>query len=142
MNREAGYFKNTQFFFDIFHSYNHVCFEIYSSKKLIHYNSVNSNICEQFNSYLKRIKSSVKQMSQEHFMFFVQYMIRLWNEKNSKSFKKKLNIALSGSLHSALIICLFSLPILETCSRCNSFVLCLFRAIFLKVYPRSFYSCS
>ena len=97
MNREAGYFKNKQFFYDIFHGYNHTCSKIYSSKNLIHLNSVNSSICEQFNSYLQCIKSSAKQMSQEHFMFFLQYMIRLWNEKKKKSFMKKLNIALSGS---------------------------------------------
>ena len=30
MNREAGYFKNTQFFDDIFHGYNHTCSKIYS----------------------------------------------------------------------------------------------------------------
>ena len=98
MNREAGYFKDTQFFYDIFHGYNHTCSKIYSSKNLIHLNSVNSSICKQFNSYLQCIKSFAKQMSQEYFMFFLQYMIRLWNEKKKKSFVKKLNIALSGSL--------------------------------------------
>ena len=98
MNREAGYFKNTQFFYDIFHGYNHTCSKIYSSKKLQHLNSINSSICEQFNSYLQCIKSSAKQMSQEHFMFFLQYMIRLWNQKKKKSFLQKLKIALSGSL--------------------------------------------
>ena len=68
---------------------------------LIRFNSVNSSICKQFNSYLQCIKSFAKQMSQEsqeHFMFFFQYTIRLWNEKKNKSFTKKLNIALSGSL--------------------------------------------
>ena len=30
MNREAGYFKNTKFFYDIFHGYNHTCSKIYS----------------------------------------------------------------------------------------------------------------
>ena len=130
MNRKAGYFKNTQFFYDISHSYNHTCSEIYSSKYLIHLNSVNSNIWKQFNSYLQRIKSSVKQMSQEHFMFFIKYMIRLWIEKKNQSFKKKLSIALTGSLHSSLIIRLFSLSVLVTCPRRNSFVFCLFPRYF------------
>ena len=98
MNRETEYFKNARFFYDIFHGYNHTCSKIYSSKNLIHLNSVNSSICEQFNSYLQYIKNSAKQMSQEHFMFFLQYMIRLWDEKKKKSFMEKLNIALSGSL--------------------------------------------
>ena len=140
MNRQAGYFKNTQFFYDISHSYNHTCSEIYSSKYLIHLNSVNSNTWKQFNSYLQRIKSSVKQMSQAHFMFFIKYMIRLWIEKKNQSFKKKLSIALTGSLHSSLIIRLFSLSVLVTCPRCNSFVFCLFRTIFLKLHRRSFRS--
>ena len=86
INREAGYFKNTQFFYDVFYSYNHTCSEIYSSKNSIHLNSVNPNICEQFNSYLQCNNSSVKQMSEGHFMFQVQYMIRLWNEKKKISF--------------------------------------------------------
>ena len=98
INHEVGYFKNTQFFYDIFHGYNYTCSNIYNSKNLIHLNSVNPSICEQFNSYLQCIKSSAKQMSQEHFMFFLQCMIGLWNEKKKNSFMKKLNIALSGSL--------------------------------------------
>ena len=65
---------------------------------LINLNSVNSSICERFNSYLQCIKSFAKQMSLEHFMFFLQYTIRLLNEKKKKSFTKKLNIALSGLL--------------------------------------------
>ena len=81
LNHEAGYFKNTQSFYDIFHGYNHTSSKICSSKKLIHLNTVKSSICEHFNSYLQYIKSSAKQMSQEHFIFFLQFMIRLRNEK-------------------------------------------------------------
>ena len=88
MNCEVGYFKNTQFFYDIFHDYNHTCSKIYSNKNLIHLNSVNLSICEQFSSYLQCVESSAKQMSQERFRFFLQYMIRLWNEKKKKSFIK------------------------------------------------------
>ena len=62
MNRKAGYFKNTQLFCDIFHDYNHTCSKIHSGENLIHSNSVNSSICEQFNSYLHCIKSSATQM--------------------------------------------------------------------------------
>ena len=135
MNREAGYFKNKQFFYDIFHGYNHTCSKIYSSKNLIHLNSLNSSICEQFNSYLQCIKSSAKQMSQEHFMFFLQYIIRLWNEKKKKSWKNWALHYLGRYRYFALTIRWFSLSVIEICSRCNSFVLCLSARCFWK-YPQ------
>jgi len=97
LNREAGYFKDTRFFHDIFHGFSHNCSPVYSSKELHNLQSVNSSICEQFNSFLQCIKSSARQMSQEHFMFFTQYMINIWNEKKNKNFNNKLKIAISGT---------------------------------------------
>ena len=97
LNREAGFFKNTRFYHDIFHGYTHNCSPVYSSKGLRGLESVNTSICEQFNSYLQCIKSSAKQMSQEHFMFFTQFMVNIWNKKKKQTFTNKLKIALSGA---------------------------------------------
>jgi len=37
-------------------------------------------------------------MTQEHFMFYVQYLINIWNERKKKMFDAKLQIALDGSM--------------------------------------------
>ena len=93
LNREAGYFRKTRFFHDIFHGYGHNCSPLYSSARTNAYDGVNLSICEQFNSYLQCIKASAKHMSQENFMFYVQFMINLWNEKKRISYEKKLKVA-------------------------------------------------
>ena len=51
MDREAGFFKNTRFHHDLFHEFSHNCSSVYSSKGLTNLQSVNTSICEQFNSY-------------------------------------------------------------------------------------------
>ena len=92
-NRESGYFHNTKFFHDIFHSFSHSCSPAYNSKFLSGVRGVNTSICEQYNSYLQCIKASPKHMSQVNFMFFAQYMIHIWNKSKKKSFQKKLLFA-------------------------------------------------
>ena len=96
LNRESGFYKNTRFFHDVFHGYSHSCSSVYSSKRLLDHRSVNSSLCEQFNSYLQCIKSSAKHMSQVRFMFYVQFMIHIWNEKKKLSYTRKLKVAASG----------------------------------------------
>jgi len=91
-NRESGYFKSTRMFHDIFHGFSHKCSPLYGSKRLSEFDGVNSSICEQFNSYLQCVKASARHMNQEHFMFYVQFMIHLWNRKKNKAYKKKLGV--------------------------------------------------
>lgn len=97
LNRENGYVKNTRFYHDIFHSYNHKCSSVYKSQNMKGLDYVNSSICEQFNSYLQCIKSSARNMSQIRFMFYVQYMISLWNEQKKVNYQKKLRTAIKGT---------------------------------------------
>ena len=40
---------------------------------------INSEICEQFNSYIQKIKYSARSMNQSHFMFYLQFFIHSWN---------------------------------------------------------------
>ena len=94
MNREAGYLKFTQFKHDVFHGYNHTCSRAYKTVGDANYRHVNSSICEQFNSYMQRIKWSGRHMTQTHFIFFVQFMMHRWNLK-----KKAAVEDMMASLH-------------------------------------------
>ena len=97
-NRGKGFFKNTKFFHDVFHSYTHKCTPAFRCNKLIDFDGVNSSICEQFNSFVQNIKTSAKLILQMHFTFHIQFFIYIWNSQKNKSYNKKQNIAESGEL--------------------------------------------
>jgi hypothetical protein len=86
LNRESGYWLNTRMFMDIFHGYNHVCSPAFKMNKALYgLTGVNTSICEQFNAYIKRIKSSAEHMTQTKFVFYIQYFMHLWNvDKSNK----------------------------------------------------------
>ena len=80
LNRESGYYNSVRFFFhDIFHSYAHKCSSAFKSTRVQGFETVNSEICEQFNSFLRCIKRSARQMSQTHFCFYLQCFLHEWN---------------------------------------------------------------
>lgn len=81
LNRESGYFLNTRIFHDVFHGYKHKCSAVFRFNRLDNVEKVNTEICEQFNSFLQCIKSSSKKMKQDTFCFFVEFFIWLWNKK-------------------------------------------------------------
>ena len=97
-NRESGFFKNTRSFHDVFHLFTNKCTPVFRCNKLIGFDGVNSSICEQFNSFLQKIKTSAKLMSQIHFTFYMQFFIYIWNSQKIRSFNKKRSIAVSGEL--------------------------------------------
>ena len=45
---------------------------------------VNTEICEQFNGFLQCIKYTSSHLSQEHFMFFVQFLYIFNKQKSGK----------------------------------------------------------
>jgi len=96
-NRESGFYNNTRFFHDIFHGYSHKCSSAFKSNRLNGFKGFNTSICEQFNSFLQCIKASSRLMTQEHFTFYTQFFISIWNESKHRSFKNKLHIALAGN---------------------------------------------
>ena len=59
---------------------------------------INSEICEQFNSYLQCIKCTGSHLSQSHFMFFVQFFIYQWNREKSAKFQNIVRIAMAEVL--------------------------------------------
>ena len=52
LNREPELFKHTQFWHDLFHLVGHVCGINFKSGRVLGLKGVNSEICEQVNSYL------------------------------------------------------------------------------------------
>lgn len=93
LNRESGFFSSTRFYHDAFHGYGHKCPSAYSSASMTGKKKYNESICEQFNSFLQNIKQSAKHMNQTNFIFHVQFMIDIWNERKADLVKNKKKIA-------------------------------------------------
>ena len=96
-NREPQYFLHTRFWHDLFHGITHKCGKCFKSSRVCGMVGINSEICEQFNSYLQCIKYTGSHLSQSHFMFFVQFFIYLWNQEKTAKFENIIGIALAGA---------------------------------------------
>ena len=94
-NRESGYFSQTRFFHNIFHRYSRKCSPAFRFQRLEGFSGFNTSICEQFNAFLQCIKASASLMTQEHFVFYVQFFISIWNKRRRDSFKRRFHIALA-----------------------------------------------
>ena len=70
LNRESGLFLNTRLWHDLFHSITHLCGSNFKSSRLTGLHGINTEICEQVNSYLQCVKYAASHLSQEHFVFF------------------------------------------------------------------------
>ncbi|XP_065653453.1 uncharacterized protein LOC136080565 isoform X2 [Hydra vulgaris] len=53
-NRESGFFRDTSFFHDVFHGYTHKCADVFRCNRLGSFYSINTSICEQFNSFFTK----------------------------------------------------------------------------------------
>ena len=84
LNREPGWFKWVRIWHDIFHGVNHVCLPLFHSKRVVGLGGLNSEICEQFNAYMKSIKFTGSSLSQVHFVLFTQFMILRWNRMKNQ----------------------------------------------------------
>ena len=89
LNREPGFWRETRFFHDVFHGFSHKCPVVYKSKRLLPLRSVNTEICEQFNAFIQRIKYSARSMSMTRFNFYLQFMIHQWSEKKRANFERR-----------------------------------------------------
>ena len=98
LNREPELFKNTWFWHDLFHLVGHVCGINFKSGRVLGLKGVNTEICEQVNSYLQCIKYTATHLSQEHFTFFVQFFLYLMNKEKTKNFHRQVAIAVAGQL--------------------------------------------
>lgn len=96
LNREPELFKNTRFWQDVFHTVNHkACGKNFTSRRISHLNVFDTEIAEQTNSFLNKLKFTATHMSQEHFLFFVNFFLGIWNKRKSDKAKKSLATAVS-----------------------------------------------
>ena len=98
LNREPDFFLNTRFWHDLFHSIGHVCGCNYKSRRVIGLEGLNTEICEQVNSFLQCIKYTGSHLSQEHFCFFLQFFLYLLNKEKSAKLQKLTTVAVAGHL--------------------------------------------
>lgn len=84
LNRAPWFFMNTVFLVDAFHWSNHkACSQGYMIKRYTNerFKRLNSQVAEQNNSALKRLKSMLSRMSQKPFMAMVMLFMTHWNFK-------------------------------------------------------------
>ena len=59
---------------------------------------MNTEICEQVNSFLQCIKFTASHLSQQHFAFFLQFFLYLLNKDKTAKHKKLCSVAVAGHL--------------------------------------------
>ena len=98
LNREPELFKNTRLLHDLFHSIGHVCGINFESGRVRGLEGVNTEICEQWNSFLQCIKYTGSHLTQDHFSFLLQFFIALQNREKTEKFRTQASIAVAGHL--------------------------------------------
>ena len=68
-NREPAFVLDTRFWHDLFHSVGHLCGSNYKSRRVLGLEALNTEICEQVNSFLQCFKYTGSHLSQDHFCF-------------------------------------------------------------------------
>ena len=96
LNREPAFFKWMRVWHDLFHGCNHICVPCFKSTRVLGLKHINSEICEQFNSYLQSIKYTGSHLSQTNFMLFSQFMVFAWNREKTRRFKQLVSVAFRG----------------------------------------------
>ena len=96
LNRSPEYFKNVRVWHDTFHGFSHKCGSAFRSSRISALHGVNSEICEQFNAEINKIKGTASHLSMPHFCFYVQFFIYLWNKKKTATFENVYEVAMAG----------------------------------------------
>ena len=81
-----------------FHFIGHLCGINFKSGRILGQEGVNTEICEQVNSFLQCIKYTGSHLSQDHFTFFMQVFLYLMNKDKTINFQKLAGIAIAGQL--------------------------------------------
>lgn len=97
LKREPFHFQDTIFRVDITHATNHVaCADTYNPKKFRAHNThaskytyINSQICEQTNALLKKIRGVSGFMTQERFLLFNRLLLYRHNINKKALFAEK-----------------------------------------------------
>jgi hypothetical protein len=96
LNREPDFYLLTRFWHDLFHSVGHVCGDNFKSGRVEGLLGLNTEICEQVNSYLQCIKYTASHLSQAHMVFFLQFFLYLWNKDKTSKFQRQASVAIAG----------------------------------------------
>ena len=96
LNREPAFFLNIRFWHDLFHSIGHLCGCNYKSRRVLGLEALNTEICEQVNSFLQCIKYTGSHLSQDHFCFFIQFFLYLLNKEKTGKLQKLTTVAVAG----------------------------------------------
>ena len=96
LNQEPDLFKNTCFWHDLFHAIAHICGINFKSTHVEGLGGINTEICEQVKSYLQLIKYTGAHLSQDHFVFFLQFFVYLLNKDKMKCQSELAKLALEG----------------------------------------------
>ena len=96
LNREPALFKDTRFWHDLFHAIAHLCGINFKSTRVEGFGGINTEICEQVNSYLQAIKYTGTHLSQDHFVFFLQFFLYLLNNDKTKRQSELASLAIAG----------------------------------------------
>ena len=98
LNREPELFRKTRFWHDLFHLVGHKCGYNFKSGRVIGLDGINSEIAEQWNSFLQCIKFTASHLSQDHFVFILQFFLNEMNKKKTKNFRQLAYVALAGRM--------------------------------------------
>ena len=79
LNREPELFKNTRFWHDLFHFIGHLCGVNFKSGRVLGLEGVNTEICEQVNSFLQCIKYTGAHLSQP--LYFLSPIFPVFDEQ-------------------------------------------------------------
>ena len=85
MNREPAFFLDTRFWHDLFHSIGHVCGCNYKSRRVLGLEHLNTEICEQVNSFLQCIKYTGSHLSRAFLFLFTVFSLSPQQGKVSKT---------------------------------------------------------
>ena len=93
-NREPYYFSCTKFWHDLFwhdllfYGIPHKSGKAFKSSRVSSLTNINSETCEQFNSYLQCIKYTGSHLSQPHFMFLYSFLFICGTEIKPQNSRK------------------------------------------------------
>ena len=93
LNREPHFFRETRFWHDLFHGFSHKCASSLKSSRIPSLNVLDTEICEQFNSFLQNIKYTGSHLTQSHFCLYLQFMIHIWNMKKDGKWNRVADVA-------------------------------------------------
>ena len=98
LNREPTFWREVRTWHDLFHSFGHKCGKVFRSTRVEGLRAgINTEICEQFNSFLQCVKYSAAKMTQEHFMLYMQFLVYMWNTKKTQNVQEMFQVAIGGN---------------------------------------------